>query len=73
MVRYDGADEGEEALDGPSKTKKYNLKELLAKVVGGQPGIEEIYLFGSRAYSTGSLRSDCDLLVRINSAQNTKC
>lgn len=55
-----------------SNTKKYNLKELLAKVVGGQPGIEEIYLFGSRAYSTGSLRSDCDLLVRINPAQNTK-
>lgn len=54
------------------KTKRYNLKELIAALVSAQPGIEEIYLFGSRAYNTGSLRSDCDLLVRIVPAKVTR-
>ena len=43
---------------------KFNLKELLRQLLSVQPAILEIYLFGSRAYRTGSLRSDCDLLVR---------
>jgi predicted nucleotidyltransferase len=59
-------------LDTSEKTKKYNLKQLLAAVVDGQPGVDEVYLFGSRAYNTGSHRSDCDLLVRIDPAKSTK-
>lgn len=55
-----------------TKTKNYNLKMLLAEAINGQPGIEEIYLFGSRAYNTGSHRSDCDLLIRIDPSKNTK-
>jgi hypothetical protein len=43
---------------------KFNLKGLLSELLSGQPAILEVYLFGSRAYRTGSLRSDCDLLVR---------
>ena len=39
-----------------------NLKDLISPLteIGG---IEEIYIFGSRAYHTGSLRSDIDILV----------
>jgi len=53
-------------VSGLRETNKHNLKQLLAELVKSQPGVEEIYLFGSRAYNTGSLRSDCDLLVRIS-------
>lgn len=54
------------------KTKRFNLKELLSILVGAHSGIEQIYLFGSRAYNTGSLRSDCDLLVRIAPTKITR-
>jgi hypothetical protein len=54
------------------ETKKYNLKKLLKEVVRIQPGIEEIHLFGSRAYKTGSLRSDCDLLLRVSDKGHVK-
>lgn len=51
---------------------EHGLKALLTPLVEAERGIEEIYLFGSRAYNTGSLRSDCDLLVRISPNVNTK-
>lgn len=41
----------------------YDVKNSLSKLVAEFPGITEISLFGSRVYQTGSLRSDCDLLV----------
>ena len=46
--------------------QKHNLKAHLTEVVKRFSDITEIYLFGSRAYNTGSLRSDCDLLVRVS-------
>lgn len=42
----------------------HDLKNLLESLTVQESAITEIYLFGSRAYGTGSLRSDCDLLVR---------
>lgn len=39
-----------------------NLKELISPITELR-GVEQIYLFGSRAYKTGSPRSDIDLLV----------
>jgi predicted nucleotidyltransferase len=54
------------------QTQEHDLKSLLVALVKAQPCIEEIYLFGSRAYHTGSLRSDCDLLVRVAREKNVK-
>ena len=41
----------------------FNLKDFLSKLVEKFPAINSCYLFGSRAYETGSLRSDIDILV----------
>ena len=41
----------------------WDLQEIIASLVNHHPEIKEIYLFGSRAYKTGSLRSDVDLLA----------
>lgn len=54
------------------KSTEYNLNVLLQQLVAEQAGVEEIYLFGSRAYGTGSMRSDCDLLVRPKIGKNVK-
>lgn len=51
---------------------EYDLKELLGSLTTAQINIDEIYLFGSRAYATGSLRSDCDLLVRPTPGRNVR-
>ncbi|NKK82039.1 nucleotidyltransferase domain-containing protein [Rhizobium leguminosarum] len=51
---------------------EYDLKELLVRLLQNQQDIEEVYIFGSRAYGTGSIRSDCDLLVRIPQTKNVK-
>ncbi len=51
---------------------KFNLKGLLGELLSVQPAIFEVYLFGSRAYRTGSLRSDCDLLVRGDSESHVR-
>lgn len=59
-------------MDVQRVTRSYDLKAMLTSLVQGQTGIEEIYLFGSRAYQTGSLRSDCDLLLRVTPSKNTK-
>lgn len=42
---------------------EWNLKEIIERIIKKHPKIQEIYLFGSRAYNTGSLRSDIDLLA----------
>jgi hypothetical protein len=54
------------------EARKYNLRLLLEAVVKEQPHIEEVYLFGSRAYRTGSLRSDCDLLLKVSASGHVK-
>jgi hypothetical protein len=51
---------------------KHNLKDLLGHLVHTQPGINSLYLFGSRAYGTRSRRSDCDVLVEIVSGEHVK-
>lgn len=53
-------------------TNEYDLKFLLGKLVEEQPNIEAVYLFGSRAYQTGSPRSDCDLLVKVKEGKNVQ-
>lgn len=50
----------------------YNLKQLLTLLVQEQPEIQELYMFGSRAYGTQSLRSDCDILVRPSDRSHLK-
>jgi predicted nucleotidyltransferase len=47
-------------------TVTHNLRALLKKLVANERGIVELYLFGSRRYGTGSLRSDCDIIVRAD-------
>lgn len=42
--------------------RRINLRELVYKI-SEIDKIEEIYIFGSRGYETGSLRSDIDILV----------
>jgi predicted nucleotidyltransferase len=44
---------------------KHNLKALLDALVKREPSIAELWMFGSRAYGTQSLRSDVDILVRV--------
>lgn len=48
------------------------MKLLLEDLVSEHTGIDAIYLFGSRAYNTGSNRSDCDLLIRFPPSTNVK-
>ena len=50
----------------------YDLHKLISELIKVETGLIEIYLFGSRAHGTGSMRSDCDLLVRIDPASNVK-
>lgn len=45
-----------------SDVRIINLRNLIQPLTEIE-GIKEIYLFGSRAYNTGSLRSDIDILV----------
>lgn len=42
---------------------EWDLKEIIERITEQHPKIQEMYLFGSRAYNTGSLRSDIDLLA----------
>lgn len=53
-------------------TIKYDLKALLERLLNEQPSIERIHVFGSRAYGTGSTRSDCDLLIEFDQSKNLK-
>jgi hypothetical protein len=45
-------------------TITHDLRDLITKLVAKESGVGELYLFGSRAYGTMSLRSDCDIIVR---------
>ncbi len=47
---------------GRYDVRTVNLRELITPLTEIE-NIEEIYIFGSRAYNTGSLRSDIDILV----------
>lgn len=51
---------------------KHDLRKYIELLVQKEAAISEIYLFGSRAYGTGSLRSDCDLIVRSDPNKPTK-
>lgn len=44
-------------------TETWDLKEIIDALSEEHPEIEELYLFGSRAYKTNSLRSDIDILA----------
>ena len=46
------------------ETKAINLKLVIEEFVTSVKDIECIYLFGSRAYQTASVRSDFDILVK---------
>lgn len=46
-----------------NNTKVFDIKNSIDYLLKKCTHIEEIYLFGSRAYKTGSLRSDIDILV----------
>jgi hypothetical protein len=59
-------------LSDLQKRNRYDLKKLLAELLKQQPGIVAVYLFGSRAYNTGSRRSDCDLLLQVARNAGTK-
>lgn len=50
----------------------FDLKTLLGLLTKSFQGITEISLFGSRAYQTGSLRSDCDLLIEFDQSSAPK-
>lgn len=50
-----------------SNTIDWDLKEIIYSITSHHSEIDGIYLFGSRAYNTGSLRSDIDLLAKTNS------
>jgi predicted nucleotidyltransferase len=41
----------------------WDLRKIIAYLTARFPSILEIYLFGSRGYQTGSLRSDIDILA----------
>lgn len=51
----------------------WNLKVIINDLIDKYSEIEAIYLFGSRAYNTNSMRSDIDLLAVVSEpiAQNT--
>ncbi len=44
-------------------TRTIDLKSEINKLINKYKQISAIYIFGSRAYNTGSLRSDIDLLI----------
>ena len=46
-----------------SSIKSWSLTEIVDSLVGHYPKIKQLYLFGSRAYQTNSLRSDIDILA----------
>lgn len=46
--------------------KEWDLEEIIEELTKRYPAINQVYLFGSRAYQTNSLRSDIDLLAFTN-------
>jgi nucleoside phosphorylase len=47
----------------PHPIRKVDLKCLIGKLGSDFPNISEVYIFGSRRFLTGSVRSDIDLLL----------
>jgi|GEM_PF-3915800 len=45
------------------ETNSWNLKAIISDFISEFPDTTDVFLFGSRAFNTGSLRSDIDLLV----------
>jgi hypothetical protein len=54
------------------KTNLWKLKDIVQDIAARHSSITEIYLFGSRAYKTGSRRSDIDLLAVCPSGLATR-
>jgi len=54
------------------ETRKYNLKQLIVNLTAQIPDISAVSIFGSRAYRTGSTRSDCDLLIEHDPSKNVR-
>ena len=50
-------------MNNNAKFITWNLEEIIGKITTNHQEIGEMYLFGSRAYKTGSYRSDIDLLA----------
>lgn len=44
----------------------FDLEAAIKVLAGEFPAIEDVYLFGSRRFKTGSPRSDIDILITIN-------
>ena len=51
-----------------SNIQVWDLNEIITEITTTCPDIKQIYLFGSRAYQTNSLRSDIDLLAFTDGA-----
>ncbi|MCD0175187.1 hypothetical protein IHN32_04390 [Deinococcus sp. 14RED07] len=49
-----------------AENNRYDLQQLIRLLSEHNPQINSIHIFGSRAYKTGSIRSDCDLLLTIS-------
>ncbi len=50
----------------------YDLRKLTGELTKAFPEIAALYLFGSRRYRTGSLRSDVDILVELRDASHVR-
>lgn len=50
----------------------YDLRHLTEQLTTAFPQIAALYLFGSRRYRTGSLRSDVDILVELADAAHVR-
>ena len=50
----------------------YDLRTLTAELAESFPEIEALYLFGSRRYRTGSMRSDVDILVEVRGGSHIR-
>lgn len=50
-------------MDENKSYYNWDLKEIATSIIEENKNVTEIYLFGSRAYNTGSLRSDIDILI----------
>lgn len=50
----------------------YDLRILTVKLAESFPEIEALYLFGSRRYRTGSMRSDMEILVEVREGSHVR-
>jgi predicted nucleotidyltransferase len=45
---------------------EFDIRDLIPVIATQYPTVSAMYLFGSRKYRTGSLRSDIDILVKTS-------